>query len=137
MTNKPKYYFRDLETGVVSASGLFRTYTFYAEYDGDKTITFHMDGTPQYALPFNRGTAQISRTIQVPKVIGTPSLSNLTKYIDLDVGECYAYQGGQIFSWNNSAILPSDLLTLASGANTVTFDNTVTDLKVVPRWWKI
>ena len=116
-----------------------RSYTFYADYDGDKKITFYIDGTNTFNLTVDGQTTAgtVKRSISIGQTIGVPSLANLTKYIDLDIGECYAYQAGQIISWNNAAVLPSDLPTLAPGANTITFDNTVTDLKVIPRWWKI
>ena len=44
---------------------------------------------------------------------------------------------GEAKSLNAYIDLGSDLPVLAPGANTITFDNTITDLKVVPRWWKI
>ena len=40
-------------------------------------------------------------------------------------------------SLNKYVALGSDLPTLAPGPNKVTFDNTVTDLKIAPRWWRI
>ena len=58
-------------------------------------------------------------------------------YIDLDVGEAYKIISSEIVSYNSAVTLPSALPKLVSGANEITFDNTVTDLKVLPRWWKI
>lgn len=58
-------------------------------------------------------------------------------YIDCDLGECYMYKSGELVSLNGVISLGSDLPTLASGENEVTFDNTITEVKVTPRWWKL
>lgn len=57
--------------------------------------------------------------------------------IDLDIGEAYGELNGVMASMNNVVSLPADLPTLASGNNEITFDNTITDLKIVPRWWVV
>lgn len=67
----------------------------------------------------------------------TVSILGQPTYIDCDLGEAYKMSGADIFSLNPYIDLGSDLPTLASGTNTFTFDNTITDLKVIPRWWKI
>ena len=58
-------------------------------------------------------------------------------YIDCDLGECYKYESGEIVSLNGVISLGSDLPKLSSGTNTFTYDGTVTELKVTPRWWKV
>lgn len=58
-------------------------------------------------------------------------------YIDCDIGECYKIESGEYVSLNKYINLGSDLPKLASGGNSITFDNTITNLKVIPRWWKI
>ena len=58
-------------------------------------------------------------------------------YIDCDIGEVYKIESGEVISLNSYIDLGSQLPTLAVGENEITFDNTVTDLQVVPRWWKI
>ena len=135
-TGEVEYLFKD---NVGNEIMEYRQYAFYAQYDGDKRITFYIDGSATLNIQTGvfdlQGTIQ--RTVTVPNVIGIPSLSMLTKYIDLEIGECYAYQGGELITWNNAAILPSDLPTLASGTNEITCDNTITDLSIIPRWWKL
>lgn len=64
------------------------------------------------------------------------ALGNPT-YIDCEIGEAYMYKGGNIVSCNQAVALGSDLPKLASGTNTITFDNTVTELKIHPRWWRV
>lgn len=58
-------------------------------------------------------------------------------YIDLDIGEAWTEIGGEIASLNNRVTMPAELPTLTPGANTITFDNTITQFDIVPRWWKI
>lgn len=65
------------------------------------------------------------------EVLGHPT------YIDCEVGEAYRIEDGEYKSANARVALGSDLPVLAPGSNTITFDNTVTDLKIAPRWWKV
>ena len=67
----------------------------------------------------------------------TKSILPSPMYIDLDIGEAYGVIDNEPLSFDNIVTLPAELPKLKSGANEVTFDNTVTDLKVVPRYWKI
>lgn len=70
--------------------------------------------------------------------MSTKSLLGDPTYIDCDIGEAYFISsGGEIVTLNQHIDLGSDLPKLASGSNTVTYDNTITDLKVTPRWWKV
>ena len=65
-----------------------------------------------------------------------PVLDNPT-YIDCDLGEAYRIDNGRVVSLNAYIDLGSDLPKLASGPNEITYDNTVVELKIAPRWWKI
>ena len=60
-----------------------------------------------------------------------------TTFIDLDVGEAYQIIDGETVSVNNVVSIPADLPTLVPGANAITYDNTITLLRVIPRWWKV
>ena len=64
------------------------------------------------------------------------SLGNPT-YIDCDLGETYKIKDGQVVSLNGNVDLGSDLPTLASGPNEITYDNTFTEVAVTPRWWTV
>ena len=118
-----------------SASPSFRaTITITAEYDGVDTVTLNgsVSGVPSTV------------TTSVLNYHHAPFYGDSTKivtpepmYIALAIGEAYGEEGGQTISLNNMVTLPSDLPKLSSGANTITFDNTITDLKIVPRWWKV
>lgn len=64
-------------------------------------------------------------------ILGHPTI------VDCDLGEAYKEVNGEFVSLNAYIDLGSKLPTLASGANAITYDNTVTDLQVIPRWWKV
>ena len=64
-------------------------------------------------------------------ILGNPT------YMDCDLGEVYMIKDGSPISLNAYVDLGSKLPTLAVGSNEVTYDNTITDLKLIPRWWKI
>ena len=57
-------------------------------------------------------------------------------YYDCEIGEAYKISGGEVISLNSTIILSgADLPVLVPGANSVTYDGTVTQFKIVPRWW--
>lgn len=110
------------------------TFTSYIDYDGDNKIDMYFTGTSTLSSYF-----PLTRKVVVPEVNGDSTISTLPTpvYIDLDIGEAYGEYSDVIASVNNAVILPAELPTLAPGSNTITFDNTITDLKVVPRWWRV
>ena len=63
------------------------------------------------------------------------ALGNL--YIDLDIGMCYRIEDDEVIPINTAVILPADLPTLTPGENVITYDNTITDFQVTPRYWKL
>lgn len=67
----------------------------------------------------------------------TKSANGNPMYIDLGLGECWNEDYGTPVSVNNAVTLPAELPALASGVNTITYDNTITQLDIVPRWWKV
>ena len=77
--------------------------------------------------------------ITASPVIGDSSISALghPTYIDCDWGEAYKIAEGVLTPLNRYIDLGSDLPKLAPGANEITFDNTITELKFYPRWWKV
>lgn len=77
--------------------------------------------------------------LEVDKIVGnsTKSALGFPLYIDLDIGEAWKIEGGQMVSVNNAVSLPAELPELKPGANEITFDNTITDLKIVPRYWTV
>ena len=117
------------------------SYTYYVtadaslSYDGNNKIVFNYAIT---AASNNDITVQFgggnSRTLSANSTVNT--LGNPT-YIDCDLGEAYMIKNASVVSLNQYIDLGSDLPKLASGTNTITYDNTITELKITPRWWKV
>lgn len=107
-------------------------WTMYAEYDGDQTITIKRTNLGD--VPPRSGTR-----MTIPEIMGksTKMPASTSIFIDLDLGEAWNDNNGSIVSANNAVYIPAKLPELAPGANTITFDNTITDLKITPRWWKV
>lgn len=106
-------------------------------YDGDSTFSYtfswSVDRDPFGAWSLSSMTLTTGEFV----VDSTASILGHPTYIDCDLGEVYMLKNGVYTSLNKYVDLGSNLPSLSSGTNTVTFDNTVTDLKVVPRWWKV
>ena len=64
-------------------------------------------------------------------VLGHPT------YIDCDIVQAYKESDGELISLDAYIDLGSDLPVLDAGENEITFDNTITDLKIIPRWRQI
>lgn len=58
-------------------------------------------------------------------------------FFDLDIGEAYRIVYGEKVSANNIVTIPAKLPTLKSGVNNITYDDTITQFKIVPRWWEV
>lgn len=113
-------------------------YRIEVAYDGDMTITV----TPYYVgTTFTEGIQQqgILFGLGHDTIYGDSTISALGTplFIDLDIGEAYKEENGEIISSNAGVSLPAKLPTLKPGATSITYSNTVTQLKIVPRWWKV
>lgn len=110
----------------IDASGAINRYWSHeiARVSGD---TIFPSG-PELVGTFSFGTIYADST---KSALGTPTI------IDLDIGEAYYTSGADIISVNSAVTIPPQLPTLEPGANTITFDNTITQFKVVPRWWRV
>ena len=116
-------------------STLTGTFSVSLSYDGNDRISFGFTTSG-----FSASVVEIIvETYYQPTYYGDSSqqANPDPTYIDLDVGEVYGYINGTLMLLNSTAILPADLPTIKPGTNTITYSNTVTALKVVPRWWKI
>lgn len=110
------------------------TITSVISYDGNETITYSVSDSPTTA-----GVTCEFVLIRTPEIsaYSTKYANGNPMYIDLDIGEAWNEDYGDPVSVNNSVTMPAELPTLAPGANTITYDNTITQLDIVPRWWKI
>lgn len=112
------------------------TVQFTVAYDGNNTVTITPTVTKSGA-----GASYINITTaqSVAELWATSSKSVLgdPTYIDCDIGEAYSINGGTITVLNSVVMLGSDLPKLATGANTITYDNTITELKIASRCWQL
>lgn len=58
-------------------------------------------------------------------------------YVDLDIGEAYRIIDDEVVSVNGAVSIGAELPALDPGENIVSFGNTITDVKIMPRWWII
>lgn len=124
--------------GTSTAVGTFtptRTITF--DYDGVDTftvmitVTFTGTGAP-YVEIANQKLQVFALYVDSTK----PAVEG-TIYIDLDIGEAWVENGGEVSPANNVVAIPAEMPKLKSGVNTITYDNTIDYTKITPMWWKI
>lgn len=112
------------------------TVTITQTYDGNNNITVSASwsGFPTSPVVVNSSSSYtINKVFAYSTIITAP----VPLYIDLDIGEAYGTVGGELLPLNSKVSLPAVLPTLGAGATIISFDSTVTDLKIIPRWWKI
>ena len=102
-------------------------------YNGSNTFTFSITSVTTPTGWTN------TPNISVQPIILNSSQSRLGNpyYLDLDLGEAYKIENDVPVSINSGVALPMKLPTLPPGASTITYDNTFTEVKIVPRWWII
>lgn len=105
-------------------------------YDGASTITITIESDNNHQVTFFRSYVTWHDLVypsctcdSTASILGNPT------YIDLELGETYKISQGEIISLNSQISLGSDLARLSPGNNTITFDNTFTEVAIVPRWW--
>lgn len=64
------------------------------------------------------------------------TLSGVT-YVDLDIAEAYVLTGGEMVSANDHVTIGLVVPSLPPGDTEITYDNTITNFTITPRWWKI
>lgn len=116
-------------TANITVNGTTQAYTTSISYDGAETISLKQarQGTKNY-LTTHIHYADIVVHSTKP-TYGDPT------YIDCDLGEAYEIDNGRLVSLNKVLELGSKLPEFAPGANEITYDNTITELTITPRWW--
>lgn len=118
-----------------SMSYWFETVDVTIAYDGTDTYTVSVSSLSSLASAVTRS---LTVGLTTPTIYGNSSKPNTDPiFIDCDLGEAYTNEGGVYRSLNQYIDLGSDLPKLGVGENEITFDNTITELKVTPRWWKV
>ena len=118
-----------------TAQGTAVTTSFYATYTyaGNDTITYTLRVVDSSA------SGHVGVTNRTVTVLPTHGYS--TQYvahtieIDLEKGEAYTYDGSVVIPLNSLVDMGGDLPVLRPGSNLITMDNTITDLRIEPRWW--
>lgn len=97
------------------------------------SVTLQNISSASNPLQYTSGGSDVGDAVldSTKSILGHPT------YIDCDIGEAYLIDNDEVVGLNAYIDLGSDLPTLASGANEVTYDNTITSLEVTPRWWKL
>ena len=108
------------------------TATIRTIYSGSTTLNHYVSVTN-----YNYMSETFSMKVPAVYADSTKTATGNPLYIDLEIGEAWNEDSGTPLSLNNAVQLPAKLPTLVSGANTITYDNTFTSFKVVPRWWQV
>ncbi len=116
---------------------LTATITVSLAYNGSDTFTVSVGATTVSHIAYIQNSQTPSIIVGDIVLHSTDYSAGNPLYIDLEIGEAYKFKDSSAVSVNNAVSIPTELSKLASGANEITFDNTITDLKVVPRWWKV
>lgn len=103
-------------------------------YNGNQTVTIRNVCT--MTAQANRSVKAYIEMSDIYAYSTTPSDTSLV-YIDMDTGEAWTEISGEMASLNNRVTMPAKLPTLAPGNTTITYNNTVTQLKITPRYWII
>ena len=109
---------------------------FFTSPWGYVGLSHELDEDESYSARFriNSNAHESDATLSISST--APALGHPT-YIDTEAGEAYKIENEQYISLNRYVDLGSDLPKLEAGANTITFDSSITSLKMVPRWWKV
>lgn len=94
-------------------------------------LTVTSSGTDQGYISGKTVSLSLVTAYSTKSALGDPT------YIDCEIGEAYKIEDGEIVSLNSSLDLGSDVPTLAAGENEITYDSTITEVVITPRWWKI
>lgn len=109
-------------------------------------VVLDIKNSTLYTLSIKRNNNSIPSTLNVTGAYtevkqmtadSTQTVLGHPTYIDCDIGQAYKESDGELISLDAYIDLGSDLPVLDAGENEITFDNTITDLKIIPRWRQI
>ena len=156
MQNGTQFYVRTVFDPIIFSYGTSQTYS--------NTVSFHLsdtvyseDVTIWQTISYNSSTGEVrvynygAATGSVPGfwisnsgikkvsviIDSTATALGNPTYIDCDTGEAYRIMSDEYITLNHLIALGSNLPILTPGTNTFTYNNTITEFKVTPRWWKI
>lgn len=129
----------DLSIGMLFTSGGITTLetftaTLYIEYKPSlEYFRMSIQPTDTTSAHYAGGTAYFAGA----SATSSQMISDYPVYIDADIGEAYMQQADDIVSVNAYTTTGPELPVLAAGANSVTYDNTFSSVKITPRWWMV
>lgn len=126
-------YYRETGSSTVKTKTVNLSVT--TTYNGSNSFTYSGTATGYNVSDYQK--TSWSRGLPTVYANSTKSQAAQPAYIDLDIGEAYGYVNNELVSLNNIVSMPSKLPVLKPGSNTITYNNTVTQLKITPRWWKV
>lgn len=102
-------------------------------------VTFEYYGSDRIDITVQSDSSTNSTVLVGSKTLANSTVSSLsgTTYVDMEIAEAYVMTASGPESANDHVIIGSDVPVLVPGANEITFDNTITSLQIIPRWWKI
>lgn len=109
------------------------TVTLSLEYDGANTILTRLT-MPEIQDAIGRNAQAQTATVTVNS---SKSSFEGDVYIDTEIGEAYTRSGETIASVNDFVYFGADLPTLQSGATSITYDDTISNVSITPRWWEV
>lgn len=136
-------------TDTASIDVTYTTYTTGTTYTTTQSIslTATYDGNDTITLVITFSNSSQDKTFvrwdknyhfgAFPTFKGDSSKTPGNIYIDTDIGEAYFVSNGEILNANSYVYIQNRLPILSPGSNVITYDNTITSLKITPRWWKI
>lgn len=125
---------KSIDVTIETTSAYTKTFTYSIAYDGTDqftvTITTPVYSTLELSVVNKSGSYSAS-------VVSSKATVDGDIYIDLDTGEAYGIDNGDAVSLNNYINLGSDLPVLKPGTTEIAFSNTLSNVQITPRWWKI
>lgn len=115
------------ETITIDITRSYIAATNTVQYSGSVNIANNTATSSGWTMNYGKIAVEDSTV----SILGTPT------YIDCDLGEAYKIENNEMIDLNAYIDLGSDLPKLSPGSNAVTYDNTITDFKIVPNWWQL
>lgn len=97
------------------------------------------NGADRISITVQSDSATTRTILRGAKTLANSTVSSLsgTTYVDLEIAEAYVMTASGPESANDHVIIGAEVPVLVPGANEITYDNTITSLQIIPRWWKI
>lgn len=118
------------DIGGIASTAMFRMNVQYSSQQDTITVEYGKV-TSSSLITGGVNSGRISDIVgeSTAHMLGEPTI------VDCEIGEAYKVVDGEYVSLNRYIDLGSKVPVLKGGSNVITFDNTITSLKVAPKWW--